>query len=443
MNSFVISNTLYNAVKTDNPILDGIIGCIISSLIYQIISYYPVFIEAVKKYFTKNKPEIHEMVISQYIAHERQQPNRCYYAIYRFLNRHNSNITGTLRGEKSMDHNRIYFTLNNSETAELTFENATIWIEFVETEKNLKEEVVITRIYRITTHTSNDVLKRMVAHAVKLYEDDHTIKVEWKPCKMTREKNAWFRYWISNTKTFNNLIMETSLKSTLQNDIDHFMKSKEWYARKGIPWTRGYLLYGTPGCGKTSVIKTISNAHELPIYIMNLSTIYTDKALEEAFAGLESKCMVVLEDIDCMTDISHRRKDAEGEPTVKTDDKDCVQINRLTLGALLNELDGVSNASGRIVVMTTNHVEKLDPALIRPGRIDFRIELKKCSIEMIQSIHMLIFDTELDQKYLPRLKEGVLTPAEVMNTFMSLPKETAIERLIEMLDSKIQADGAN
>jgi len=143
-----------------------------------------------------------------------------------------------------------------------------------------------------------------------------------------------------------------------------------------------------------------------------------------------------LEDIDCMTDISHKRKEQDDKVNEKDEDKK-EKMFGVTLSGLLNELDGISNASGRLLVMTTNHVEKLDPALIRPGRIDFRIELKKCSTEMIRGMYTLIFDGEMEQEYIPCLKAGVLTPAEVMNIFMSLPKDTAMKRLIDLLDTRI------
>lgn len=429
MSSFTLSNTIYNAVKTNNPIIDGIIGCIVTSLVYQIMFMYPQIIKWIKKKLEKKRKMIYDMNIYQNVplSNNQMTNNTCYIGIKMYLNTV-TNITGTMRVEKCSG-SKLLFSIDTT-VIKTEFENSIIWIEFIEKEANIEKNILVSRYYRISTYSSNEVLKKLIRHCVALY-NEHYKKVPWTSSKMLLEETTWHGYSISNTKTFDNLILDASLKSTLQNDIVNFMNNKEWYKKKGIAWTRGYLLYGTPGCGKTSIIKTISNEYKLPLYIMNLSTIYSDDVLSKAFSGLPPKCIVVLEDIDCMSDISHKRESCE----TRMDDKKIWKT--ITLSCLLNELDGLSNASGRIVIMTTNHVEKLDPALIRPGRIDMRIELKPCSVEMICNMYKLIFDSEIDYNYIPHLKNGVLTPAEVMNMFMSLPKNTAMERLIELLDSHI------
>jgi chaperone BCS1 len=137
-------------------------------------------------------------------------------------------------------------------------------------------------------------------------------------------------------------------------DIEMFKNKKQWYVDKGIPYRRGYLLYGEPGGGKTSLCMSIAAHFEKNISILNLGgKTLSDNDLQQFIAECNPNSVLIIEDID--TIFKGRERETE---------------NSLTMSGLLNALDGALSGHDRILFMTTNYKEHLDPALIRPGRAD-------------------------------------------------------------------------
>lgn len=139
-----------------------------------------------------------------------------------------------------------------------------------------------------------------------------------------------------------------------------------WYAERGIPYKRGYLLFGPPGTGKSSFSLSLAGKHELYIYTLQLSNI-SDTMLMRLFAELPPRCIVLLEDMDTAGVGRRDSVDADQEKESKL---------TVTLSGLLNVLDGVSSHESRILIMTTNYIEHLDEALIRPGRPVKKVHFK-------------------------------------------------------------------
>ena len=144
--------------------------------------------------------------------------------------------------------------------------------------------------------------------------------------------------------------------------------SEDWYLDRGLPWRRGWLLHGPPGTGKTALVRAVAEDLDLPVYAYDLGSLRNDE-LREAWANMlaEAPCLALLEDIDA---VFHGRENV------------AVKEGGLTFDCLLNCLDGVQRADGLLVVLTTNHPERLDPALgsadsnaTRPGRVDRVVEL--------------------------------------------------------------------
>jgi len=146
--------------------------------------------------------------------------------------------------------------------------------------------------------------------------------------------------------TFDNLILPCVLKQQIQNDFQQFFNSREVYERYGIPWKRGAIFIGPPGNGKTHTLKALINQLGKPcLYIRSLES---EEEMAEVFqrARMTSGCLLVLEDLDSMIEDKNR-------------------------AFLLNELDGFQSNTGVVVLATTNHPEKLDPAILdRPSRFD-------------------------------------------------------------------------
>lgn len=185
--------------------------------------------------------------------------------------------------------------------------------------------------------------------------------------KMWRE-DCWMRACTRRKRTLESVILPPALKDRIIHDLDQFVTQRGWYEALCVPYRRGILLEGPPGCGKTTLAVAIASHLERPLYVLNLGSLTSDDKLIQAISRVPDHAILLLEDIDTV-DISNSR-----EPTaVPAVGPGVVSLTRpLTLSALLNSIDGAFAKEGRILIMTTNHPEKLDPALLRPGRADLR-----------------------------------------------------------------------
>jgi chaperone BCS1 len=165
------------------------------------------------------------------------------------------------------------------------------------------------------------------------------------------------------------VILPAGQTERLIHDAEWFFGAAGWYAERGVPYRRGYLLSGPPGTGKSSIVLALASELSKPVYALNLSSVASDAAIMEAFAEAPADAILLVEDIDAMRITKSRvETKKDGQPS---------SIALTTLSGLLNAIDGVAAPEGRLLVMTSNHPERLDPALIRPGRIDLheRFEL--------------------------------------------------------------------
>ena len=187
----------------------------------------------------------------------------------------------------------------------------------------------------------------------------------------------WKKTRAIDIRLLDTVILDEEKKTALLEDIKDFLnpETRAWYSRRGIPYRKGYLLYGPPGTGKSSLSLSIAGACDLDIYILNISSV-DDSSLGELFTELPAHCVILLEDIDAVDATQSRQrgtvKTGQDETSSSTKAK---SQGRMSLSALLNVLDGVGSQEGRVLIMTTNHAERLDAALIRPGRVDMKLEL--------------------------------------------------------------------
>lgn len=284
----------------------------------------------------------------------------------------------------------------------------------------------------------------------------------------------WHQHILKTFKTFDNIYFKD--KQLLLNKINYFLNNEDVYKRKGIPYNLGLLFHGTPGCGKTSCIKAISNytgRHVVEINLNRVKTctefvsIFNDMMMNDSYIPHDKK-IIVLEDIDCMFDIVKSRKESATQSISddKLQDIDDIKMikmlmmdkykktknfeptDKLTLSCILNTIDGVLENYGRILIITTNYVDLLDEALIRPGRIDAKIEFTKCDRKMYQEIIENYYDTKIsnDTPFI----EYLHSPAEVLeicsmnndiiaalNKMTSHQEEKEKERLIENKINKL------
>jgi ATP-dependent 26S proteasome regulatory subunit len=262
------------------------------------------------------------------------------------------------------------------------------------------------------------------------------------------------------TKSFDNMFFEQ--KQDLIDRLDYFRDHEEEYRRLGIPHTFGMLFHGSPGCGKTSCIKAVAKHTNRHIIILPVKKIRSIELLKKIFLSQQinnthipnDKRLYVFEEIDCgqwrnvvmnrnLKETEEKARAHEGQnPThmakeiidmvskvVVSDCKNEEQDNSLNLGELLELLDGIIEVPGRMMILTSNHPEILDPALLRPGRVDKTIEFKKMTREDIINMYRLWFKREFPKEIVPHLRDYMFSQAEIGMIFSTHDMENIHETL--------------
>ena len=238
-------------------------------------------------------------------------------------------------------------------------------------------------------------------------------------------------------RMLDSVVLEPGEKEHLLQDVAQFRRSKQRYQRLGVPYHRGYLFYGPPGTGKTSLVSALAAHFGLSVYIVNLSD-FSDRSLMSAINDVPAHSVLLFEDIDCMRSSQPRAVADSGagqNGSVALGAKENVSTqNGVTLSGLLNVLDGFYAPTGVLFVMTTNHVEKLDPALLRPGRIDYKLCLGKASDhQKVELYHRFFPDSsDVEAWEFVEASRSAETMAEFQGLLLALEQgEEGLDRMAE------------
>jgi hypothetical protein len=345
-------------------------------------------------------------------------------------------------------------------------------------------------LYRLTTY-DHDItwLHKFVESAINRFEQDKRNKLgsETYYFDMLSSSGADYRNPLptkfsmftrskfTSNRSLNNVYLRQI--DELTERVQFFTKRRDWYDAKGIPHTLGIVMYGVPGCGKTSTIKAIANETKRHVFNLMLSEIKTKDALKDLFYNenvhvvAEGKTEVlniplknrlyVIEDIDAMHSVvikrSRQEKKEEEERRIKVEaemellrqtqgevvakkmmeGKSTSDTDKLDLATLLNVLDGVRETPGRIIILSTNYPERLDEALLRPGRFDMMLEFEKHNVTVLCMHLEKHYDIILSPAQLAKIRTSDLhhkwTPAEVSQILFRrvADPDAAIKDLVE------------
>ncbi|KAF2801708.1 P-loop containing nucleoside triphosphate hydrolase protein [Mytilinidion resinicola] len=272
-------------------------------------------------------------------------------------------------------------------------------------------------------------------------EKEKAMTVIRRPAGKDRGRGAgsWDRVSSRPSRPMDTVSLDPDQKRKVVEDINEYLhpSSPRWYATRGIPYRRGYLFHGPPGTGKTSLSFALAGIFGLDIFCISLlEPTLTESDLNRLFNNLPRRCIVLLEDIDTaglLRDEKSDKKDdaADGDDRKRGGSKTSGQdfnmaeltkaiktANRkdkggddakqgVSLSGLLNAIDGVATHEGRVLVMTTNRPEKLDNALIRPGRVDMQVEFTLATRDQIRDIFIRMYSNENDKPVKKQSRFGI------------------------------------
>ncbi|XP_042502426.1 AAA-ATPase ASD, mitochondrial-like [Macadamia integrifolia] len=391
--------------------------------------------------------------------------NEAYTAIEAYLGTHSSSQAKRLKADITTNSANLVLNLDNHEEVTDLFKGVKFWWKSQVHTTNRPQPYYggsdyseEKRSFKLSFHKRHRDLVRD-SYLKHVLEEGKNVVVRNRQRRLyTNNSGGWRGSWthvaFQHRATFKNLAMDLQKKKEIEEDLFTFSNSKDYYAKIGKAWKRGYLLYGPPGTGKTTMIAAMANLLNYDIYDLELTAVKSNTDLRRLLIETSGKSIIVLEDIDCSLDLTgKRKKEKEKEkkdendpnrvlPKGKEEGND-VRGSDVTLSGLLNFIDGLWSACGeeRIIVFTTNHVDKLDPALIRSGRMDKHIELSYCSFEgfkVLAENYLDIDSHELFDRIRGLLEETQMSPADVAENLM--PKtikgdtKTSLENLLSALE---------
>lgn len=249
----------------------------------------------------------------------------------------------------------------------------------------VKEQITITTLGR-----SQKSIRDLIKAFIPSDERTDTRIYEW-------GSDGWKYSTAQPARPFDSVILTAEQKRTILEHIHRFKTDKEWYLKNGIPYRTGICTSGPPGTGKTSLVRALCAHLDRDLYRLSLNWV-TDRGLEKALNSVDNNSIVIIEDIDTfgvtqtrkldrsgvnstpeIAEMAHEIEKMEGNPVDSVEpaigNPSDTQGGFLTLSGVLNAIDGIAASNGRILIVTTNAPDKLDPALMREGRIDLVMHL--------------------------------------------------------------------
>ncbi|XP_071738785.1 AAA-ATPase At3g50940-like [Rutidosis leptorrhynchoides] len=393
--------------------------------------FYLTFRHFINKFSTQLTMVIYEF--------EGFSENELYTATHSYLAARISSHIHRLKVTKTPNENQIHVAMEINEEYTDTYKGAKFTWSLVQKKEQTREY----RFHDETGETSRSDLRSLELMFHRKHKDlalnDYipfivtdakTRKLQEKTVKLftverktsyTRYPTAWTSVNLDHPASFATVAMESGMKEKMMKDLDRFLGRREYYRKVGKAWKRGYLLYGPPGTGKSSLIAAMANYLKFDIYDLELTDIESNSELRRLLVETANRSILVVEDIDCSVEL-HDRVDGESAKVLALRAQMWPGYfnskNKVTLSGFLNFIDGLWSSCGdeRIIIFTTNRKDKLDPALLRPGRMDVHIHLSYCTFngfQLLASNYLHITEHNLFQEIKDLINEVEITPAEV------------------------------
>ncbi len=272
---------------------------------------------------------------------------------------------------------------------------------------------------RLLEEMLEDVVRRAYARLA-----DHTMLYT-----IDRWGESWNLAGARPRRQISSVVLAGDSAERLLADVKEFFQRRQWYADLGIPWRRGYLLHGPPGTGKTSFAYALAGELHLKLCALSLTNSkLNDQTIADLLQKTPPRSLILIEDIDAFF-VARDKQDTRIE---------------VSFSGLLNALDGVAAQEGRIVFLTTNHLDRLDKALMRPGRVDLLVELGNATGEQLRTMFLRFYPEAgaLAEQVVAGYGERSLSPAAIQQSLLeSDDAANAATRLLARVRSPVGVVG--
>lgn len=321
------------------------------------------------------------------------------------------------KGSKYDKFDPKYSSSQCSKKIKFMYDGMEYFVEFVEEEGHEKKHKL--RYIYIYSKNVKDIQK-LIKTSFDEYRS-YRIGVKKRTYCYYSYNDGWSSKKIRTIKTRSNIFLKNEIIDNVYKNIDTFLEFKKIYLDRGIPYKKGFMFYGIPGTGKTSLIYAIANDYNRNIYSVKLNNFNDDEKFKHAISSIPSGDILVIEDIDNMNVSKKRELKIKKKNKDDDDNKSSVMIDSwssLSLDSLLEVLDGYNYLHDTIIIFTTNHLYRIDPALLRPGRIDETYEFSYADFDTCCEIMFDYYPQNFNIDDIEFLRNSKITSAKLINTII-------------------------